>query len=650
MSGELQFAAFLSYSRKDVRLASWLARSLEEFRPPRQTVEELKARRAPFVAARPIFRDQQDMPVGGVISDRLSEVLDASATVIVLCTTSSAKSDWVNREIELFASRHPDRRIIPVVAEGHPDRDEIYPRALLKFGKPLAADLRDPRERRQTVVKIAAAVLDLDVDHLVGRVKKHRAKQLRWLVAGTGTAAVVLVGLVVTAGVMTRSAQLANDRSFGTVNQALTTARANVNDLAAKKALHELANQYFESMAGTRLSDRDLLLKAEWLRQEGKDAGLRHEDSQSLAFRKEAHAATTELLRRDPANPDFLLSHALSAYWMGNYYFLLPQPQFEAARPFLQEYADVAERLLHVAPDYVNAALSTDARSEVYYAQVNLGLLALEQNRDPRAAAEAFSNALRSLKPHPESLSAKLDLSRAHMQYIAVLAQFAAAAEVMEAVRAWAPLLLELETHRGDSDVEFHLANSWGLIQQFENHLSRGLRSTANVPASMNLISQRPTRDPDNATSLSLAAELDLDDAQVKCEGLPQPASVDVTSKPEIGLIARCLKRMPTSEQLARCSTFAAALPGKPGLLDQETSWATLLSACSRSAHRAGDSSLSKTLEQIGATQFFAREPEQTRLQTQFALASFATRESNDWISSLNTSLEHRGWTTIKEK
>ncbi len=648
MSGELQFAAFLSYSRKDVRLAGWLARSLEEFRPPRQTVEELKARRAPFVAARPIFRDQQDMPVGGVISDRLSEMLDVSATVIVLCTTSSAKSDWVNREIELFASRHPDRRIIPVVAEGHPDSDEIYPHALLKLGKPLAADLRDLRERRQAVVKIAAAVLNLDVDHLVGRVKKHRAKQLRWLVAGTGTAALVLVGLVVTAGIMARSAQLANDRSFGQVNQLLTSLRGNMNDLAAKKALHEAAKVYFDSKAGQRLSDRDLLLKAEWLRQEGKDAGLRHEDSQSLAFRKEAHAVTTELLRRDPANPDFLFSGAQSAYWMGNYYFL--RAQSEAARPFLQEYADVADRLLHVAPNYVNTALSTDAHSEVYYAQVNLGQLALEQNHDPRAAADAFSNALRSLKPHPESLSALLDLSHAHMQYIDVLAQFAAAAEVMQAVRAWEPLLQELEAHRSDSDVEFHLANSWGMILHFEDHLSRGLRPTASVPALMKLSSQRLKGDPDNATSLSLAAELDLDDAGIKCEGLPRPATIDVTSKPQIGLISRCLKRMPTSEQLARCSSFATALPGQPGLLDQETSWATLLSACSRSAHQAGDASLSKALERIGATQFFAREPEQMRLRTQFALADFAARESNDWISSLNTSLEHRGWTTIREK
>jgi hypothetical protein len=63
-----------------------------------------------------------------------------------------------------------------------------------------------------------------------------------------------------------------------------------------------------------------------------------------------------------------------------------------------------------------------------------------------------------------------------------------------------------------------------------------------------------------------------------------------------------------------------------------------------------GDLSLSGRLEQIGAAHFFAREPEQMRLRTQFALAHFAARESNDWISSLNTSLEHRGWTTKGEK
>jgi hypothetical protein len=146
-TSELQFAAFLSYSRKDMRLARWLVRSLEEFRLPRQTIYDLKARGASFLAARPIFRDEHDMPVGGVISERLTEVLDASATMLVLCTAASARSDWVNQEIELFASRHPDRRIIPAVAEGEPDSDETYPPALLARGKPLAADLRSPSER-----------------------------------------------------------------------------------------------------------------------------------------------------------------------------------------------------------------------------------------------------------------------------------------------------------------------------------------------------------------------------------------------------------------------------------------------------------------------------------------------------------------------
>ena len=244
--GELQFAAFLSYSRKDVRLARWLVRSLEEFRLPRQTVDDLTARSAAFVAARPIFRDEHDMPVGGVISERLSEMLDASATMIVLCTGSSARSDWVNKEIALFASRHPDRRIIPAVAEGEPDSDDSYPPALLKLGKPLAADLRDPTMRKQAVIKIAAAALGLDVDQLIGRVQKRRAEQRRLVAIAGGAAAAVVIGLGVTAGVMANNARQANDRAFVQVEQLLMTARADMNDLAAKKALHEVAKPYFD--------------------------------------------------------------------------------------------------------------------------------------------------------------------------------------------------------------------------------------------------------------------------------------------------------------------------------------------------------------------------------------------------------------------
>ena len=645
MAGEPQFAAFLSYSRRDVRLASWLVRSLEEFRLPRQTVDDLKARQAPFLAARPVFRDEHDMPVGGVISDRLSEVLDASATMIVLCTAASAKSDWVNREIELFAGRHPNRRIIPAVAEGEPDSDASYPPALLKLGKPLAADLRNPAERRQSVIKIAAAVLGLDVDQLVGRVQKHRAEQRRLLAIAGGAAAAIVVGLGVTASITANNAKLANNRAYAQVEQLLTKTRADMDDLAAKRALHEAAKLYFDSKAGSRLSDRDLLLKAEWLRQEGEDAGKRGEDDKALAYRQEAFAATSDLLKRNPDNPEFLFSHSQSAYWLGYYYF--ERGRLAESREGLEAYQSASTRLLEVAPDYKNEALQTSAPLEANYSRVNLGMLALEENRDARHAAAQFLSAIKVIEPEVRTTADKLNLSRNHLQYVDALAQFAPAAEVVTAVQLWEPLLFELETYRRESDsVDFHLANSWGMIFGIEGHLPPQLRKQAD-PTQKEVV-QKPKHDPDNVTSLSLAAEIDLKDAAPDCQSLSRPPEMDVASKPWLGLLAECLADLPVKEQISRCLAFAGAVDKQPGSLSLESSWAPLLSACSRSAARASNADLSAKVEET-AERFFAFAPEQMRLQTQFALAGFQTAQPRAWIAELNSSLDRRGWVTKGE-
>jgi hypothetical protein len=38
------------------------------------------------------------------------EALDASQALIVICSLASARSHYVNEELRLFRSRHPDRK------------------------------------------------------------------------------------------------------------------------------------------------------------------------------------------------------------------------------------------------------------------------------------------------------------------------------------------------------------------------------------------------------------------------------------------------------------------------------------------------------------------------------------------------------------
>jgi hypothetical protein len=73
---------------------------------------------------RPIFRDRDDFAAGHSLTDQTLAALDASCALIVLASPTSAKSRYVNEEIRLFTSRHPDRPVIPVILDERTCRSE----------------------------------------------------------------------------------------------------------------------------------------------------------------------------------------------------------------------------------------------------------------------------------------------------------------------------------------------------------------------------------------------------------------------------------------------------------------------------------------------------------------------------------------------
>src|SRR5688500_12615247 len=98
----MRYRAFLSYSRADERVATWLHRGLDGFRTPRQLIG-LKGALGPVPEKlHPIFRDRTDMPSGGELTTRVAAVLEDSERLIVLCSPAAAQSVWVNREVEAF--------------------------------------------------------------------------------------------------------------------------------------------------------------------------------------------------------------------------------------------------------------------------------------------------------------------------------------------------------------------------------------------------------------------------------------------------------------------------------------------------------------------------------------------------------------------
>src|SRR5215510_6693385 len=114
----LKYRAFISYSHADASWAKWLHGRLESFRFDKDLIGRETSLGTVPKTLRPIFRDREDFSGGHSLTDATVAALDASAALIVLCSTVAATRPAVNEEVRLFRARHPERPVIPVIVEG----------------------------------------------------------------------------------------------------------------------------------------------------------------------------------------------------------------------------------------------------------------------------------------------------------------------------------------------------------------------------------------------------------------------------------------------------------------------------------------------------------------------------------------------------
>ena len=210
---ELKYRAFISYSHADTECANWLHKRLEGFRIGRDLIGvETPMGRIPS-KLRPIFRDRDDFTAGHSLNEQTLTALDASASLILLCSPQSAKSHYVSEEVRLFKQRHPDRPIIPIILDGKPGDPaaECFPPAL-KFevgadgevtDRPadvLAADIRETGDGRDlTLAKVVARMLGISTDDVRKReifAENRRIKVITALTIVFGVLALVTGFLV----------------------------------------------------------------------------------------------------------------------------------------------------------------------------------------------------------------------------------------------------------------------------------------------------------------------------------------------------------------------------------------------------------------------------------------------------------------------
>lgn len=173
-----KYLAYIACSHKDMDAAKKLKNFIENFKIP----EELSERYNLPKTMPPIFFDVDSLD-GGCLVSQIEEVLMQSRYLIVVCSPNSARSTYINEEIEFFISLGGDNRILPYIIDGKPIPDEghdwCYPPALNRNQlehEIVGADVREAGFKI-AALRIISAMLGVDFLTLYAQFIKNQKRK-----------------------------------------------------------------------------------------------------------------------------------------------------------------------------------------------------------------------------------------------------------------------------------------------------------------------------------------------------------------------------------------------------------------------------------------------------------------------------------------
>jgi tetratricopeptide (TPR) repeat protein len=378
----MRYGAFLSYSHVDERPARWLLQRLESYRVPARLVG--KDGRFGPVPARigAVFRDRDELPTASDLGGTITTALEQSAALVVLCSPAAAQSRWVNAEVAAFRASGRGDRIFCYVVDGDPSgRDPsaaCFPPTLLAPGddgaparEPLAADARkEGHARDRAFLQLVAGLLGVGYDDLARRDAQRRQRRLGAIAATSVAIAAVALGLAAAAWVARNDAQRRQTQVEDVLGFMLGDLRKNLTTfgrLDLMRAVDDKATAYFATLDPRDLSDRTLEAQARSLTGIGEVRLSGGDHDAALAAFREAHARSTMLFGRDPANGQRLFDLAQAEFWIG--FVALRQGRHDEAGVWMHKYRDSAIRLAAMDAD------NFDWQREVAFGYQNLAVL-----------------------------------------------------------------------------------------------------------------------------------------------------------------------------------------------------------------------------------------------------------------------------------
>ena len=335
-----RYRALISYSHSDERFTARLHRVLEHWSTPRRLVGRETPMGAVPARLGPIFRDREDLSSASDLGARVTDALQRSDCLVVVCSPAAARSRWVNQEVLTFKRLHDAEKIFCCIIAGEPgasgmpgreDEECFCPALRFRVGadgelsdvpaEPIAADARPDKDGWGFAkLKLIAGLLGLELDELRQRELQRRQRRMALVTVAA------LAGMLLT-GALAVNAHLAGQRAerrhaqaedligfmLGDLHQRLFA----INRLDVYTAVGDKAMEYFAGLEAEDLTDSTVAQQAAALRVIGEtrlDQGAL--DSALEAFTESLRLAR-RLVERDPDHGDWQTSLADSENWIG---------------------------------------------------------------------------------------------------------------------------------------------------------------------------------------------------------------------------------------------------------------------------------------------------------------------------------------------
>ena len=277
---ERKYKAFISYRHLPLQMdvAVRLHKYIEHYTIPRELRRD--GQKHPGL----VFRDQDELPLSGSLSDSITNALDNSEYLIVICTPETEQSKWVLREISYFIEKHGRDHVLTVIADG--DESTSFPKILteecdengnlVNRFEPLAANIAAPgaassnKLLKTEGLRLIAALIGCNYDDLYKREQRYKRRRtaaissLAVLVAAVYASTVTVKNSQIkeqNVRITEQNAQIEEQLRQTQLNESKTLTQVSKSDLKDGDCYNAVKNAYDALPTGD--SDRPYCIPAE---------------------------------------------------------------------------------------------------------------------------------------------------------------------------------------------------------------------------------------------------------------------------------------------------------------------------------------------------------------------------------------------------